>query len=75
MIGPGKYDDLCTYVREQSGAVAALVIVFGGNRGEGFSVQAPLSVQAMVPQMLRELAAAIEGDQILLAANGRRAQK
>lgn len=38
-LGPGKYDDLCTYVRVESGAVMALVIVVGGNRGDGFSVQ------------------------------------
>lgn len=38
-LGPGKYDDLCTYVREQAGAVFTLVAIFGGKRGDGFSVQ------------------------------------
>lgn len=37
--GAGKYDELCTYVREQADAQAAVVIVLGGKRGSGFSVQ------------------------------------
>lgn len=37
--GPGKYDELCSYVREQTGAEAAIVIVFGGRLGDGFSMQ------------------------------------
>lgn len=39
-VGPGKYDSLCTKVREESGANAAIVIVLGGIHGDGFSVQA-----------------------------------
>lgn len=42
--GPGKYDDLCTIVREQSEATAAIVIILDGNRGTGFSVQATYRV-------------------------------
>jgi hypothetical protein len=37
--GAGKYDDLCTTVREASHAEAALVIVLNGDRGSGFSCQ------------------------------------
>lgn len=37
--GPGKYNDLCTYVREQSDAEMAVVIVVRGNKGNGFDVQ------------------------------------
>lgn len=37
--GPGKYDDLATYVRENSNAKGVVVIVLGGDRGSGFSVQ------------------------------------
>lgn len=45
MFGPGVYDDLCTYVREQSGADAVIVLVINGKRGSGFSAQArPLSL-------------------------------
>jgi hypothetical protein len=37
--GPGKYDRLATLVREQTGADVVALIVIGGNRGAGFSVQ------------------------------------
>lgn len=39
-IGPGKYDQLCTMVREATKANAAIVIVLGGINGSGFSAQA-----------------------------------
>lgn len=71
-IGPGKYDDLCTVVRERSSAMMALVIILGGKRGSGFSVQAADYVQMMehlskVPAMLRTVADQIEAD---MAAKG-----
>lgn len=37
--GAGKYDDLCTHVREQAMADAAIVIIRNGTKGDGFSVQ------------------------------------
>jgi hypothetical protein len=37
--GPGKYDDLCTHVRTSAKADAAIVIVLGGEKGAGFSLQ------------------------------------
>jgi hypothetical protein len=61
-IGPGKYDELCTYVMEQAQAYGAVVIVFGGEKGPGFSVQAPLNVCATLPRILRALADDIEKD-------------
>lgn len=48
--GPGKYDDLCTLVREGAQAQGAVVIVLNGNRGSGFAVQhagSALSTQVM----------------------------
>lgn len=39
MIGPGKYDDACTIVREMTGAACAMVVIIHGNKGSGFSVQ------------------------------------
>ena len=59
-LGPGKYDDLCTYVREQAKAEAAIVVVIGGAKGGGFSVQAPLEIQLGLPALLRKLAQDIE---------------
>ncbi len=37
--GPGKYDDLATYVREKAEAKGVLILVLDGNRGSGFSAQ------------------------------------
>lgn len=39
-VGPGKYDVECSAARESAGAIAAIVVIIGGNRGSGFSVQA-----------------------------------
>lgn len=36
---PGKYDDLATYVREQTQATGVIVVVIDGNKGPGFSQQ------------------------------------
>lgn len=38
-FGPGKYDDLCTYVREQSEGESVIVLVVGGRLGSGISRQ------------------------------------
>lgn len=62
MTGPGKYDDLCTELREKTRAVGAIVIIVEGNQGNGFSVQGPLPVVAQLPQMLRFMADQIERD-------------
>lgn len=62
MIGPGKYDDLTTDVREKAQAAGVLLIVIGGNRGHGFSAQISASVARAVPAILRNLADQIEGD-------------
>lgn len=60
-LGPGKYDDLCTYAREQADAAGAIVIVFHGKFGNGFAVQLPPVLIAGIPRVLRELADEIEG--------------
>jgi ribosomal protein S6E (S10) len=68
-IGAGKYEDLCTMVRkavgldedgELSGAV--MVIVLGGNRGNGFSMQSDLESLVMLPEMLEDVARQIRKD-------------
>jgi hypothetical protein len=55
-IGPGKYDDLCTMVREKAEAEGAIVIVFGGKRGSGFSCQADLEATLRLPDILESVA-------------------
>jgi hypothetical protein len=59
-IGPGKYDDLATYVREQSNASGVAVIIFGGTRGAGFAVQGTFEFNASLPSILRQMADEIE---------------
>lgn len=58
-LGPGKYDDLCTYVREQAKAQGVLLIVLGGERGSGFSCQAGLADTLLLPEILEHIAAEI----------------
>ena len=59
MLVPGRYDDLCVYVREQSGARSAIVIVIDGTRGSGLSCQGAPSDLALLPAILEYAAAAI----------------
>lgn len=59
----GKWDHLCTYVREQAKADGAVVIVLNKDMEQaGFSVQAPLQFSFTLPEMLRHLADVIEAD-------------
>lgn len=59
-IGPGKYNDLTTEVRKKTHAAAALVMVFNGDKGTGFSLQAPPELEALLPGILRRMADDIE---------------
>lgn len=66
-LGPGKYDDLCSYVSEQTGIAdtggGVIVIVIGGNRGSGFSCQADLKTTLGLPDLLESVAQQIRDDQ------------
>lgn len=62
MIGPGKYDDLCTYVRENSGGFGAAVIVIDGTNGMGFSIQMPPSGLIRLAGALRTMSDTILQD-------------
>lgn len=61
-IGPGKYDDLATIVREQAHAAGVIVVVVGGDKGEGFAVQADVRTILTLPKMLRFIADQMEQD-------------
>lgn len=65
-FGAGKYDELASLVRETTQAEVAVVLVGGGTRGDGFSVQLltsdPISALRKVAQALRETAELIEAD-------------
>lgn len=72
-IGAGKYDDLCTYVRKQVGlkedgevSGAVMVIVLGGNRGNGFSMQSDLESLVMLPELLEDVAHQIRKDRNMI---------
>jgi hypothetical protein len=57
--GPGKYDDLCTLVRERAGVTdegGAVVIIIGGRLGPGFSVQASFEATLALPDILEAVA-------------------
>lgn len=60
MIGPGKYDDLCTQTREAAEAMGAMIFILGGKHGDGFSAQLPITAYPDVPLVLRRLADEIE---------------
>jgi hypothetical protein len=68
-LGPGKYDDVCTAARERASAIGALVVIFGGEKGDGFSMQATPAITLALPAILRLLADDVERDG--LAAWGR----
>jgi aspartate/glutamate racemase len=59
---PGKYDQLCTEVREKAEALGAAIIVLSGNKGHGFSVQVPPEILFALPGMLETMAAEIRRD-------------
>lgn len=60
-MGPGKYDDLCTEVRQKAKAAAVVVIVLEGEHGSGFSVQAIApGINGLLPKLLRQVADEVE---------------
>lgn len=59
-LGPGRYDDLCTEVREKAQAEGAVLIVMGGRVGSGFSAQLTERDMRVVPGILRDVAQQIE---------------
>lgn len=61
-LGAGKYDPECTVARESAAAMCAIVIIFGGDRGDGFSCQADLETLAKLPSLLRLMADSMEKD-------------
>lgn len=67
MIGPGKYDDLATWVMEKTNCKAVVLMVIGGDHGDGCSLQQRGELllpgySLVMPQLLRDLASGIEQD-------------
>jgi hypothetical protein len=61
-VGPGKYDKVATDARTQTKAQGVILIVVGGEHGDGFSAQLTLDQTLMMPTILRRVADAIERD-------------
>lgn len=62
-LGRGKYDDVCSYVSWKTEAAAALVIVIGGNKGAGFSLQtADPAILEALPDLLEHVAKQLRAD-------------
>lgn len=63
MIGPGRYDDVCSVLRKELQADGVVVIVINGCRGSGFSAQADAALMASrVPDALEVVAAEMRRD-------------
>ncbi|RPH76023.1 hypothetical protein EHM76_00280 [bacterium] len=61
--GPGRYDHVATRAREMTDAKAVVVIVIGGNLGEGFSVQTDNpTILLSLSDLLEDVAAQLRRD-------------
>jgi hypothetical protein len=64
MKGPGRYDDLCTYAREQADAQGVILIILEGKVGSGCSMQLSSSLDRRgIPGALRDMANEIEAEE------------
>lgn len=59
-IGPGKYDQEVTQLREQLKADGIMLVVIRGSRGSGFSAQLSLADTVDLPKALRDMAEQME---------------
>jgi hypothetical protein len=59
---PGIYDDECTQVRKETQARGVVLLVVGGNKGGGFSVQVEPAILPVLPEILEEAAKQIRAD-------------
>jgi len=60
--GAGVYDDVCTMARETTQADGAIVMILGGNKGSGFSVQVEQERIHELPAVLENIAAQLRAD-------------
>lgn len=66
-IGPGKYDYICTMAREAAQAQAAMVIIFDGAQGSGFSIQCarpmhPLRIATTLEETAKQIRESMKGE-------------
>ena len=63
-MNEGVYDDLCTMVRDITNAEGVVLIVFEGDKGSGFSIQARLSLGLKLPGILEKMAAELRKERL-----------
>lgn len=68
-LGPGKYDEYCTLIRERTGARFVAVIVVGAKTGEGFSIQGEPELMAVLPDVLRMMATDMDAERAARGGN------
>jgi hypothetical protein len=63
-MGPGKHDELCSYVRSELGMkdTGAVILIVLGDGVDGFSCQADLRTTLLIPDLLEKVAAEIRED-------------
>lgn len=61
-IGRGAYDEELTQIRERVKAIGAILIVFEGHKGSGFSAQLPPFLLMQVAEVLENMASQIRKD-------------
>ena len=61
-VGEGKYDSALTIALGNAGAIEGVLIVFEGEKGAGFSVQASAENLAKLPNALEYIAKEIRKD-------------
>lgn len=62
MNGAGKYDKALTKAVEQAKARQGVLLIFDGEHGSGFSVQAELEIIQNLPEVLENMAKQIRAD-------------
>ena len=68
-IGAGKYNEFALDVKDQTEAAAVFLGVIDGNRGSGFAIESSRPITPAIVDFLREIAAKLEADIALNAAN------
>lgn len=61
-FGPGRYEKETAELRAKIGAAGVILIVCRGHSGDGFEIQMPDTIIALIPTVLREIADKMEAD-------------
>jgi len=68
-FNPGKYDAVCTAVREETKADGVLLVIWGGPKGNGLSWDGNMFITMAMPDLLETLAKIIRDDMSKAARN------